>query len=129
MLGTIFDGWRIAGNVETAKAQYQELVANYISTVLGAFQEVENALESLQTADKTFVFRTLELENAEIIEDLYTSQFEAGIIDYMTVLQAKRTSLNAAIDETNARLDRLRSTVQLIKSIGGGWQHDTLPKS
>jgi len=122
ILTTIFDGWRIAGNIETAKAQYQEQIATYISTVLGAFQEVENALQSVQTADKTFVFRTLELENAECISELYAAQFQAGIIDYMTVLQAERTSLNAALDETNARLDRLSATVQLVKSIGGSWQ-------
>src|SRR3546814_17206093 len=47
----IFDGGRLAGQVDLTEAQHQELVQTYVQTVLAAFGDVADALIVLQQAE------------------------------------------------------------------------------
>jgi outer membrane protein TolC len=59
--------------------------------------------------------------------ELATQRYRAGIVAYLEVVDASRDAL--AAERANAQLagQRLITTVQLIKALGGGWDRRDLP--
>jgi outer membrane protein, multidrug efflux system len=120
----IFEGFRLRAGVESAKAQYRETVENYRSQVLGAFQEVENALVDLRTLAGQWEAQQRAVEAAQRALDLSRQQYDKGAVTYLDVLDAERTLLSD--QEVSAQLSgaRLQASVQLIKALGGRWGHE-----
>jgi outer membrane protein, multidrug efflux system len=117
----IFEGFRLRAGVESAKAQYRETVENYRSQVLGAFQDVENALVDLRTLAGQWEAQQRAVDAAQRTLDLSRQQYDKGAVTYLDVLDAERTLLSD--QEVSAQLSgaRLQASVQLIKALGGRW--------
>jgi outer membrane protein TolC len=117
----VFEGFRLRAGVESAKAQYRETVENYRSQVLGAFQDVENALVDLRTLVGQWEAQQRAVEAAQRTFDLSRQQYDKGAVTYLDVLDAERTLLSD--QEVSAQLSgaRLQASVQLIKAFGGRW--------
>lgn len=118
----IFQGGRLTAALAQAKARYQELVATYRNSVLGAFRDVEDELSDLQlltekakTLDETLVSAQ---ENARLTE----LQYRQGLSTYLQVITANQTLLTTELSAIQAQAERLSGTVLLIKALGGGWQ-------
>lgn len=122
LVAPIFQGGRLQGEVERRRAQQEELIENYRKTVLIAFREVEDALANLQAADER---QTSFLEAAQEAERAYKiakEQFEAGAIDFQTLLLTQRAQLSASDSFAQSKLELLSASVQLLRALGGGWQ-------
>jgi outer membrane protein, multidrug efflux system len=117
----IFEGFRLRAGVESAKAQYRETVENYRSQVLGAFQDVEDALVDLRTLAGQWEAQQRAVDSAQRTLDLSRQQYDKGTVTYLDVLDAERTLLSD--QEVSAQLSgaRLQASVQLIKALGGRW--------
>ena len=117
----IFEGFRLRAGVDSAKAQYRETVENYRTQVLGAFQDVENALVDLKTLAGQWEAQQRAVDSAQRALDLSRQQYDKGAVTYLDVLDAERTLL--ADQEVSAQLSgaRLQASVQLIKALGGRW--------
>ena len=48
-------------------------------------------------------------------------RYEAGYVDFLTVLQEQRTTNDARLAYVINRAARLQSAVDLFKALGGGW--------
>ncbi|WP_336596605.1 TolC family protein [Paraburkholderia bengalensis] len=111
-------------SVHEARASYDEQVANYRNTVLGAFQSVEDSLSSMNH------LRAQESAFANVLDSntrLFASQeaqFNAGAVSQQNVLTQRLTLIQAqqSLRDTQALL--AQSHVQLVKNLGGGWQRD-----
>lgn len=124
---TLLDGGARSASVNVAKASYQAEVAAYRQTVLTALQEVENAISTLGVLNREIKVQLQALQASRESLQITRNQFEAGLIDYLSVLQVE-TSANAA-ERTALQLEnqRLNTTVQLIKALGGGWDATATP--
>jgi len=117
----IFDGGRRQAGVDRARAGYEEDVANYRQTVLNAFREVEDNLATLRIlADQTHA-QDEAVKSASRAAQLSQTQYREGLISYLDVIDADRSVL--AQQHTAVQLDgeRARSTVGLIRALGGEW--------
>lgn len=124
----IFEGGRISANVKQQRASYEENVANYRQQVLVAFQDVENSLSSLhyladqqEAQDRAFTAYKKAL-------DLTNSRYTTGLVSYFDVIQAQGLELSAEQLDVQIRGNRIASTVQLIKALGGGWKDSYITK-
>jgi outer membrane protein TolC len=94
----------------------------YESTVLGAIQDVENALKSFsaeQERRKSLAGAADAAENAaEISRQLYAG----GLKDFLTVLVSERTELSAQNSVVQSDANVATDLVQLYKVMGGGWR-------
>jgi multidrug efflux system outer membrane protein len=120
-LQTVFDGGKLIGQSDLAKAQELGLVATYRKTVLTAFQGVENSLG--QVANFSDEENALQEEvtasaNAFRISEL---QYREGIADLLSVLQAQETLFTAQNLLIQVKLSRLQASVGLYLVLGGGW--------
>jgi outer membrane protein, multidrug efflux system len=119
----IFDAGQINANIHVQDELTKQAVLNYRQTVLTALSEVENSLVAYQTEQ----LRRIDLIDAVSASreafDLARQQYQQGVIDFLTVLDAQRSMLDA--EDDLAQSDRAVSDdlVQLYKALGGGWEN------
>jgi outer membrane protein TolC len=77
-------------------------------------------LEQQQTLQETAV------ADARRSEALTLNQYKQGITDYATLLTVQIARLTAEISLLGIRSQRLVSSVDLISSLGGGWNSSQL---
>lgn len=118
----IFDGGRILGNFEFAKARQDELLQTYRKTIIQSFADVDNALFSIkQTTIKLQLQRDV-LAASRRAFDLSEQQLHAGTADIVTVLNTQLTLFQAEDALSQAQLARLLAIVSLYQALGGGWE-------
>lgn len=118
----IFDGGRILGNFEYAKARQDELLQTYRKTIVQAFTDVDNALFSIrQTTIKLQLQRDVANASRRAF-DLAEQQLRAGTADIVTVLNTQLTLFQAEDALSQAQLARLLAIVSLYQALGGGWE-------
>jgi multidrug efflux pump len=117
----IFAGGRNRANLRRAWSAYDESVASYRQQVLVAFGDVENSLSGMRRLAVQAEAQARAVTSARRATDLATQRYRSGIVAYLEVVDASRDALTA--ERANAQLagQRLITTVQLIKALGGGW--------
>ena len=117
----VFDNGRRSANIDRARAAYDEVLANYRTTVLSAFHEVEDGLSGQRFLAQQFKQQSSAAKAAAHGTSLAQKRFEAGDIDYLDFATAQRTSLAAERHATQVRGQRYIILITLIRALGGGW--------
>jgi outer membrane protein, multidrug efflux system len=117
----LFQGGAFDQRNRAAKAFYDERAADYRSTLLIAFREVEDALSALTELQSELRFQTEARTAAQQTFDLADARYRQGLVGYLDVVDAARSELDSR--RAIVQLERLRaeSTVLLIQALGGGW--------
>jgi outer membrane protein, multidrug efflux system len=118
LLAPIFTGGRLTGNLENVTARQKELAAQYQKTVLVAFQEVEDALAALKSNNEQADISLQSVKESQNAYDIAKARFDAGAIDYLTLLETQRSLYQAQDDQIAIRQGQLLSFVQLRKAMG-----------
>lgn len=118
----IFQGGRLEGGVELATAQQRELIATYRKTVLTSYGEVENALSAVETSSSREAALHRAVEEAEKAYEISRKRYEVGTIDFATMLDTQANLLSAQDNYAQAMKARLSASLDLVKSLGGGWK-------
>lgn len=126
---TIFDGGLRKAQTAQAIAVYDENVANYRQTILGAFQEVEDNLSTLNTLAQEAQLQDDAVKSAQESVRLATNQYKAGTVNYLNVINAETTALTNERSALTIQSNQLVASVLLIKGLGGGWRTQTVPET
>jgi NodT family efflux transporter outer membrane factor (OMF) lipoprotein len=124
---TIFDGGARTAQIEQARAAYDAQAASYRLTILTALREVEDYLAQLRVLQQEQAAQGLALESARESLSLTLNQYNAGLIDYLSVVQVETTALSTERAALSLTSQRLIASVQLIAALGGGWQNTQSP--
>jgi multidrug efflux system outer membrane protein len=116
----LFDGGRRAARVGISRAQYDELAANYRNTVLGAFREVEDALAAVTHLEIQSRDNDEAAAAAQRTLDLALTRYHDGASDYLEVVVAQTSALDARRAAIATRAARLQAAVDLVRALGGG---------
>lgn len=119
----IFQFGRIGAQVDSAKAQKESMLIEYQRTVRNAFAEVVdsiNAINSSKLKKDALNNQNVALANALNISQ---KQFDSGYIDYLTLLDSKRSLYAANIGFTSAKLANINAVITAYKVLGGGWNY------
>jgi len=119
---TIFDGGAREAQLQEARAAYDGQVASYRQTVLTALREVEDYLVQLHVLGQEQITQGRALASARESLRLTRNQYEAGLIDYLSVVQVETTALSTERAALALVSDRLLASVRLIAALGGGWE-------
>ena len=126
LVAPIFDGGYLAASRDLAVARQQELLANYRSQIIGAFADVQLALNALAGIEAQWQAQQAVLEQAELAFRLSESRYRAGAETLLTLLDTQRTLYAAQDDSAQLQLARLQAGVALYRVLGGGWQASDL---
>lgn len=121
LAGTLLDFGARGAAVDTARANYDEAVANYRQTVLDAFRDVENNLATLRwLAEEARV----QQEAARLAREsvvLTLNQYKAGTVSYLNVVQVQANQLTEERQLVSLAGRRLAASVGLARGTGGRW--------
>ena len=118
LVAPIFTGGRLTGNLENVTARQKELAVQYRQTVLAAFQEVEDALAVLKSANDRAVLSRATVTESQNAYDIAKARFDAGAIDYLNLLDTQRSLFVARDNQITINQDQLFAFVQLRKALG-----------
>ncbi|HSY26143.1 MAG TPA: efflux transporter outer membrane subunit, partial [Burkholderiaceae bacterium] len=117
----IFDGGTLKARQTAAQANYEQARAQYRSTVISAFQNVADSLQTIQ-ADAVTLQAT---KNAELAAkktlDIGQKQLTLGDISPIALLTIEQNYQQAKLAYVQAEAARYSDTVALFQSLGGGW--------
>lgn len=124
LLGPVFQGSRLRGNLALAKAGLKEAVAAYGRSVVTAVNEVEAALAGLEAGRRRHSLLTALTKAAVAERELQEQRYVSGVVDYEALLTAMQVLLTAesllAASERDLGLARLA----LHRALGGAWTPD-----
>jgi multidrug efflux system outer membrane protein len=122
----IFAGGRNMANYRRSQAAFEEAVARYRQQVLVAFGDVENSLSGIRHLADESAAQQRAVAQSRRAADLAAQRYRSGIVAYIEVIDANRDALQAERDNAQLAGQRLITTVQLIKALGGGWRTEQL---
>jgi NodT family efflux transporter outer membrane factor (OMF) lipoprotein len=121
----IFEGGRLRAQVEQQRAATAAALANYRGALLTAIEDTENAVASVSASERSEAELVIAEDAANNAAVLARSQYQAGLIDFQTLLDSERSLLATQDSRAGARATRASSLVQLYKALGGGWDAPT----
>jgi NodT family efflux transporter outer membrane factor (OMF) lipoprotein len=125
---TVFDAGRRAAVSEQANASYDETVANYRSTTLTAFQQVEDNLVALRVLRQEADHQHQATVAAQSAEQIFNNRYVGGLDTYLQVVTAQTTALENERNDIDIMRRQMDASVLLVKALGGGWDVTDLPK-
>jgi NodT family efflux transporter outer membrane factor (OMF) lipoprotein len=117
----VLDFGRVRAQVQQQEAARDEAAANYRAAVLGALQDVEDALVALRAGREQLAAQETAARSAREAADLAEQRYRSGLVDFQNVLTSQRTLLAAEDSVATSRAGLATSQVALIKALGGGW--------
>ncbi len=118
---TLFDAGRHRAQTAQAKALYDEQVADYRSTVLTAYQEVEDNLAALRQLQQESISEAAAVSATGKALQQAQYRYKAGLVTFLEVAATENTALQAQISNVAIQLRRMNASVLLVKALGGGW--------
>ena len=118
----IFNQRKIKTQHEVAKAQQEQALLNFKKTLLTAGNEVSNALYVYNAETEKFEYRKNEVEALRQAEANSEELLQNGLANYLDLLTARESALNAELNVIDNKLQQLLSVVTLYEALGGGWK-------
>lgn len=116
----LFNRGQNIAQLRIAKAQQEEASLSFQQTLLNAGAEVNDALTAYQSSkSKTELYQ----KQVESLEKTVTSTsllMEYGTTNYLEVLTARQSLLNAQLTQVSNRFMEIQSVISLYQALGGG---------
>ncbi len=111
----------VKARVKTSEAQIQVAEQQYRKTVIGAFEEVENALVNLDAHKKQRAELQQQIDHLNVVAAQIEAQLKEGLVSQLQVFETERSLLAAQLALLANHQQILSDTVTLYKALGGGW--------
>jgi NodT family efflux transporter outer membrane factor (OMF) lipoprotein len=118
---TLFDAGKRHAQVDLEEAAYDATVGTYRQTVLTSFQQVEDQLAALRILEQEAAAEEMAVNAAQDALDIANEQYRAGTVEYLQVITAQATALQARRTALDILTRRLVASVLLVEALGGGW--------
>jgi outer membrane protein TolC len=117
----VFTGGKIRSNVAVQEARAKEALAAYHSVILIALEETEDALVSFGDEQDRRDRLAATVEADETAFELANVQYNAGLTDFLTVLDAQRELYSNQDKLAQSQTRVTASLIGFYKALGGGW--------
>ena len=119
---SVFDGGLRRAQVAQARAEFDMSAANYRGIAIGAFQQVEDSLATLDHYHDATVEEKAAVDAAQRTLDFAMALYKQGATDYLTVVTSQTALLQTQLEALNLDTMQLSASVNLILALGGGWE-------
>lgn len=117
-----FDLGSVRARLRAAEARADAQLAAYERTVLRALEETENAFVAYAQDQKRLDALVEQTAASRRAAELARIQYQEGALDFLRLLDAERTVLEAEDTVTQAETALNTDVVAIYKALGGGWQ-------
>lgn len=123
----LFQGGYRRAQLQQSWSAYRETEDRYRSTVLNAFREVENNLSLTNRLTLAANRQDAAVGATLKTQDLTMELYQGGLASSLELIYAQVAMLTARIESVQIKAELLRTSVALIRSLGGGWNRGQLP--
>lgn len=117
----LFTGGRIDATVNQKRAEAEAALAQYRGAVIAAVGDVSACASDFVHARETRRRSDSALASADAALSLAQQQYDAGVIDYATLLDVQRGKLSAESTAVEARAGVVQGYIALQRALGAGW--------
>jgi outer membrane protein, multidrug efflux system len=117
-----FDLGRVRARIRQFDAHAEASLAEYEQRVLIALEETETALVNFGRQGFRRDFLRESAQASEKAAALARLRYQYGVSDFLTVLDAERTLLQAQDQLAQSETAAATALVAVYKALGGGWQ-------
>ncbi len=125
----LFNGGALKADESAAWAKARQTSADYRSTVLRAFAEVEDNLALLRWLGQESKQESGAVNAAQHTLDVAMTLYRQGADSYLEVVTAQTPLLQAQKRALDLQTRRMLSAVALVRALGGGWDTAELPSA
>ena len=118
---TPFDFGAIRSRIRASEARAQQSLASFEQTVAVALEETEGAFSSYTRTAQRAGRLEVAARHADAAAVLARARFEAGVTDFLAVLDAEREVLGNRDQLVQAQVGTATALVNVYRAIGGGW--------
>jgi outer membrane protein, multidrug efflux system len=118
----VFEAGGLHAGMRLAEAQEQQMLLSYKQTIIGAFQQVSDALVAYQRDREYLEQQQLLTSAAEDTDRISRTLYQHGGSSYLQVLTSETNYFAAQLNLAQAQLNERLALVQLYTALGGGWQ-------
>ncbi len=124
----LFDAGQRHALTSAARHTYEAQAVAYRSTVLNAFNDVEDQLSGLRILESESTVEQKAVDAAQHSYDISNQRYKGGVTSYLEVLTAEAALLQNQRTAIDLQTRQFVSSVGLVRSLGGGWDESQLPK-
>ena len=124
----LFDAGQRHALTSAARHTYEAQAAAYRSTILSAFNDVEDQLSGLRILESESTVEQKAVDAAQHSFDISNQRYKGGVTSYLEVLTAEATLLDNQRTAVDLQTRQFVSSVELVRALGGGWDATQLPK-
>lgn len=121
LLQEIFTGGALTNQLRLTEAQQREALHQYQSTILNAFKEVNDSLQSHQISIDLERDQRAKVATLKNYLRLSWLRYQNGQTDYLTYLDAERQFFRAELEYAEAQAKNFTTLIDIYRSLGGGW--------
>jgi len=115
----LFNAGRLKANEEKARLALKQDEQLYLDTLYNAFAEVENAITEEESLKYSYQSMLAAQENAKVAATLSFEQYQSGLVNYTTVLDAQTRSFDAQTTLITLKNRLIANRIQLHFALGG----------
>jgi NodT family efflux transporter outer membrane factor (OMF) lipoprotein len=119
----VLDFGALDARIEVADYRAREALMRYKANVLGAVQEVDQAISRYNAEQNRLASLSGARDAALQAFTLSSERYERGLTDYINVLDAEREQFAIEAQYVISRQTAGVQLVALYKALGGGWEH------
>tara|TARA_Y100000748_G_scaffold272112_1_gene245843 strand:- start:1843 stop:3261 length:1419 start_codon:yes stop_codon:yes gene_type:complete len=119
----VFNAGKLIANKKIAKTNKEMVMLDFINTLINAYKEVENGIESDKVSKNALFIANTNVKLADNIYNTTFEKFSEGAASFEEAINANN-SLNDNLD-IQARVEkvRLEQRINLILALGGGFKY------
>jgi NodT family efflux transporter outer membrane factor (OMF) lipoprotein len=118
----IFTGGLLKASLRANIAQLKVVNYEFKDSLLKATKEVVDSIERVQTTFETIKYQEQETAATKRTYNLVYSRYKNGIDSMISVLSKNEDYLMKRLDQITLENQQLQNKIELIKSIGGGYE-------
>ncbi len=122
----IFNWGKLNANIDSKKAQFEQTLLTYQSTVLSAFKEVEDALTAYSKEQERHNALAKAVAANQLAVQLANERYQKGLTAFLDVLTSQSALYQAQSLLITSESQLAGNLVALYKALGGGWQTEAI---
>jgi len=121
----LFQAGRLRNNEKIARLVLRQQEQNYLDTLYQSFSDVENAISKGASLQQQMLFQSDAGENAQSAYKLSFEQYQQGLVNYSTVLDAQNRWFDAQSSVIQLQNELLANRANLNLALGGDFTFTT----
>jgi multidrug efflux system outer membrane protein len=113
---------RVYNRIKAKEAVAEGALASYEQAVLTALEDVESSLNRYGKERERYSLLQEAASASQKAAKLARAQYQAGLVDFLTVLDAEGSALVSEDSLTQSQTRLLTNLVSIYKGLAGGWQ-------